>query len=100
MTRWWLLLADVRGVAIRAAARFLELRQFFFNRGDLRISSFLIILVASCAGGDRNVGREPAQRTRPRNVDVACPALHHVFALAAFVAAHRGWLASGFSSDS
>ena len=85
MTRRWLLLADVRRVAIRAAAHFLELPKLFFNRSDLRISSFLTVLVARRAGRDRHVGREPAQRRRPGDIDVTCRALHHVFALAAFV---------------
>ena len=90
MTRRRLLLADVRGVAIRAAARFLKLRKLFFNRNDLRISSFLAVLVARGASRDRNVGREPAQRAGSGDIDVTRRALHHVFALAAFVAEHRG----------
>ena len=90
MTCRWLLLADVRGVAIRAAARFLKLRKLFFNRNDLRISSFLAVLVARGASRDRNVGREPAQRAGSGDIDVTRRALHHVFALAAFVAEHRG----------
>src|SRR5712692_3273558 len=46
MTRRRLLLADVRAVAIRATVRLLELRKLFFNRSDLRIRSFLTVLVA------------------------------------------------------
>ena len=90
MTRGRLFLTNIRRVAIHAVAGLLELAKLFFDRSDLRIRSFLTVLVARRAGRDRNVGREPAQRARPGNVDVTSRALHHVFALAAFVAEHRG----------
>ena len=56
MTRRRLLLSDVRQVAIRAVARFLELPKLIFNRSDLRISNLLVVLVARRTGRNRHVG--------------------------------------------
>lgn len=90
MTRRRLLLANIRRVAIRAAARLLELRQFVFDRSDLRVRSLLVVLVAGRARSYRNVGRQPAERARPGDVDVTGRALLHMIVFATFVTERRG----------
>ena len=80
-----LFLPDIRGVAIRAVTRLLELRQLVFDRSDLRVRNLLVVLVARRARGYRNVGRQSAERTRPRDVDVTGRALLHMIFFSAFV---------------
>lgn len=58
MARRRLLLANIRRVAIRAVARLLELRQFVFDRSDLRIGNLLIVFVTRRAGRNRHVGSQ------------------------------------------
>ncbi len=89
MTRRWLLLADILGVAIRATARLLELRQLVFDRSDLRVGGLLVVLVTRRTRSNRNVGRQSAQRTCPRDVDVAGRALLNMIFFAAFVTEHQ-----------
>src|SRR5258708_11751506 len=89
MTSRRLLLTYVLGVAIRAVARFLELCQLVFDRSDLRIRRLLVVFVTCRACGHRNVGRESAERTSPRDVDVTGRALLHMVFLATFVTEHR-----------
>ena len=86
MTRWRFLLSHVRCMAIHASAGFLVLLKLFFDRRNLRISNFLVVLMTSRARRNRHIWRQAAQRRRPRDVDVATRAFHHVPALAAFVA--------------
>ena len=90
MTRRRLLLANIRRVAIRAVACLLELRQLVFDRSDLRVRSLLVVLVAGRARSYRNVGRQPAERARPGDVDVTGRALLHMIFFATFVTEHRG----------
>jgi len=85
MTRRRLLLANVWRVTVSALAGFLILYKFVFDRHGLWISDFLAVLVAVRAGGNWYVGRQSAQRTRARNVDVARCAFIYVCALAALV---------------
>ena len=56
MTSRRLLLPHIRRVAISAVARLLKLLELFLDRRDFRIGRFLVVLVTSNAGGDRNVG--------------------------------------------
>ena len=85
MTRRRLFLSHVRCVAVDASAGLLVLLKLFFNRRNLRISNFLVVLMTSRARRDRNVRGQVAQGARARNVDVAGGAFHHVPALAAFM---------------
>src|SRR5882724_778204 len=85
MTRRRLLLSHVRCMAIKASAGSLVLLKLFFNRRNLRISNFLVVLMTSCARRDGNVRGQAAQCARASNVDMAGCAFHHVPALAAFM---------------
>ena len=85
MTRRRFLRSNVRRVAINASVGRLILREFFFNRNDLGIGRFLVVLMTGRACRDRHVGRQPAQTRGPRDVDVTRGAFHHVLALTAFV---------------
>ena len=85
MTRRRFLLAYIRRVAISTFTRLLVLLKLFFNRRNLRISNFLVVLMTSGACGDRNIGQQAAQRARASNVYVASRAFHHVAALTAFM---------------
>lgn len=85
MIRGRLLFSHVRCVAIEAGAGLLVLLKLFFNRRNLRISNFLVVLVTSRARRDRNVRGQAAQGARACNVDVAGCTFHHVAALAAFM---------------
>ena len=84
-----LLRADLGCVAIRAAISLLKLRQFLFNRNDLRIGRLLVILVASSARGDGHIGSKTAQGAGSCNINMTRRALDHMITLAAFVAEHR-----------
>ena len=85
MTGRRFLLSHVRCVAIRASTGFLVLLKLFFNRRNLRISNFLVVLMTSCARRDRHVRGQAAECARASNVDVAGSAFQHVPALAAFM---------------
>ncbi len=85
MTRWRLLLTDIWCVTIRAFAGLFVLRKLFFDRHRLWIGRLLIVFVTTRARGDRHVRRQPAQRSRASNIDVASRAFEDVFAFAAFV---------------
>ena len=84
-----LLLPDIRGVTIGAAARFLKVGKLFFDSYDLRVSCFLVVLVTASARGDWNIGSQSTQRAGAGNVDMTGRALHDVFTFAAFVTEHR-----------
>ena len=79
------LLSHIRRVTVSAILRLLELRQFIFDRRDLRISSFLVVLVARRTDRNRDIGRKSPQCTCPRDVDVTGRALHGVLAGPAFM---------------
>lgn len=85
MTRRRFFLAYVRRVTIGTVTRLLVLLKLFFNRRNLRIGNFLVVLMTSGARSDRNVRHQSPQRARASNVDVAGRAFHHVPALAAFM---------------
>ena len=85
MTRRRFLRSHVRRVTINAGVGRLILREFFFNRDDLGVGRFLVVLMTGRAGRDRHVGRQPAHTRGPRDVDVTRGAFHHVLALTAFV---------------
>lgn len=85
MARRRLLLSHVRCVAIDAGARLLVLLKLFFNRRNLRISNFLVVLMTSRTSRDRNIRGQAAQCARASDVDVAGGAFHQVPALAAFM---------------
>ena len=72
-------------MAIDASAGLLVLLKLFFNRRNLRISNFLVVLMTSRARRDRNVWGQAAQRACASNVDVAGCAFHRVPALATFM---------------
>lgn len=85
MTLRRLLPAHIQSVTIRAAAGLLVLLKLFFDRSDLWIRSFLVVLVTSSANRNRHIWSQSAQRARPRDVDMARRAFHHVLALAAIM---------------
>ena len=82
------LFADLRGVAISSCICLLALLELFFNRRNPRIGRLLVVLVTGRTDGNRNIGRQSSQAARSCNIDVAVRALHHMFALAAFMAEH------------
>ena len=88
MTRGRFLLSHVRGVAIRAVARLLILRQFVLNGNDLGISCFLVVFVTSHACGNGNIGSQSTQTARSRNIDVTRRALRDVFTFATLMTEH------------
>ena len=85
MARWRFFLSHVQRMAISASARLPVLRKLFFDRHGLRISRLLVVLVTGYARRYRHIWRQAAQRRRPRDVDVATRAFHHVLALPAFM---------------
>ena len=89
MTRRRLFLPHVRRVAIRTTACLLKLLELFLDRDEFWVGRFFVVLVTSCAGGDRNIRRQSAQSAGASNVDVAGRAFHHVLASAALVTEHR-----------
>ena len=88
MTRRRFLRSNVRRVAINASVGRLILREFFFNRDDLGVGRFLVVLVTGHARSDGHVRRQAAQRAGPGNIDVASGALAYVFPFAAFMTEH------------
>jgi len=55
VARRWLLLPDIWRMTIGAFARFLVLRELFFDRHGLRIRDLLIVLMTARARSDRHI---------------------------------------------
>lgn len=85
MTRRRLFRSDIGRVAVTARIRLLKLGKLFFNRNQLRVGRFLIVLVTSGAGSDGHIRRQPSQGRGTRNVDVTGSTFQDVFALTAFM---------------
>ena len=85
MARRRFLRANVWRVTVAASIRLFVLFELFFNRYHFGVSRFLVVFVASGAGRDGNVRRQPAQGRSARNIDVTRSAFHHVLAFTTFM---------------
>jgi hypothetical protein len=92
MTLRWLLLTDIRRVAIGALARFLKLREFIFDAFDvLTIGICLAVFVALSACRNRHIGSQSAQRAHPGDIYMTARALGEVMIFTAFMIKLHGF---------
>src|ERR1043166_1523528 len=85
MARRRFLRPNVWRVTVAASLRLFVLLELFFNRYYFGVSRLLVVFVASGAGRNGDVRRQPTQGRSARNVDVTRSAFHHMLAFTTFM---------------